>query len=130
MDNPAVELRKEHVGKYPAFPPDGWQIMQPYGDGYALRESSGLRLLIDAEFKADGRAWLHVSVSRAKWLPTWDDLKRVKREFIGDNHVAVMVFPESSDYVNIHAFCHHLWHCIDGETICNFTGEIAGVKTI
>lgn len=128
--NPAVELRPQMAEKYPAFPPKDWEIMQPWGDGYALRERGGLRVLIDVSFKADDRAWLHVSVSRAKYPPSWDDLKRVKRDFIGDQNVAVMVFPAAEDFVNIHPNCHHLWHCVDGETICNFTGEIAGVKSI
>lgn len=129
-DNPARELRPESARPYPAFPPKGWEIVQPWGDGYALREPGGLRLLIDAEIKADGMAWLHVSVSRKNYPPSWDDLKRVKRDFIGPDYAAIMVFPPDEDFVNIHPHCHHLWHCIDNNPVPNFTGEIDGVKTI
>jgi hypothetical protein len=128
--NPAVEMFRSKQGQYPEFPPSGWEIIQPWGDGYALRERGGLRLLIDCSFKADGKAWLHVSISRKTYLPSWDDMKRVKREFIGDGNVAVMVFPAAADYVNIHPNCHHLWHCVEGETICNFTADLGGVKSI
>jgi hypothetical protein len=128
--NPAVEFYPELITRYPDFPPRGWELTGKWGDGYALREPGGLRLLIDASCKSDGKLWLHVSVSRKKYPPSWDDLKRVKKEFIGDNHVAVIVFPEASDFVNIHPYCHHLWHCIEAETVPNFTGEIAGIKSI
>ena len=60
--------------------------------------------------KYNGVEWLHVSFSRRSRMPTYDDLQLVKREFIGNNKKAVMVFPEEKNYVNIHPNCLHLWY--------------------
>lgn len=77
---------------YPAFPPDGWRVIQPWGDGWALAGPSGLRVVIDAELKNDDQAWLHVSVSRKGWVPSWEDLKLVKNTFIGEERDAMSVY--------------------------------------
>lgn len=117
-------------GAYPDFPPKDWEIIRTWGDGYCLREPGGLRVIVDLATKLDGHLWLHLSASRKKYLPSWGDLKRVKQDFIGSKRAAIMVFPMLDDFVNIHPNCHHLWHCVDGETCPNFTGDIDGVKSI
>jgi hypothetical protein len=53
--------------------------------------------------------WLHVSVSRRDRLPNWEEVARVKKVFIGEERAAVHVIPKSSDHVNLHEFCLHLW---------------------
>ena len=63
----------------------------------------------------DGRWWLHVSVSRAKYTPSYEDLADVKRLFVGDAHQAVQVFPRRERHVNLHPFCLHLWACLEPE---------------
>lgn len=61
----------------------------------------------------DGQEWLHVSFSRERKMPTYDDLQLVKREFFGNDKKAIMVFPEQEYYVNIHPNCLHLWYSAD-----------------
>ena len=56
-----------------------------------------------------GEHFLHVSVSRRSRLPSWDDLKLVKKSFIGEDREAVHVLPKASDYINLHPYCLHLW---------------------
>lgn len=126
MRHPAEYAHGPNI--YPAFPPDGWAILQEWGDGYALRHRSGVRVIIDVRFVNDA-PWLHVSYSRSSRLPSWEDTRLVKEDFIGDN-VAISVLPKGNDYVNIHQFCFHLWHSVAGETCPNFTAEVAGVKSI
>ncbi len=57
----------------------------------------------------DGTIFMHVSIARPDRLPTWEELKKVKDEFIGENMAAYHVLPAKKDYVNIHNFCLHLW---------------------
>ena len=71
---------------------------------------NGLLVLASAGIMRDGREWLHVSFSRKSRLPSYDDLQLVKREFIGNDKKAIMVFPEQENYVNIHPNCLHLWY--------------------
>lgn len=115
-----------------AFPPAGWSILKTWGLGYALQDRTGLRLLIDCEQKEDDRFWVHISVSRAARLPTHGEMCAIKTAFLGDRY-AYAVYPPTSEYVNIHAFCLHLWALIDngkGQALPEFSGVIAGVKTI
>lgn len=115
-----------------SFPPEGWEIIQEWGLGYALRHRNGLRVLVDCGLKDDDKFWLHVSFSRAKSMPTHEDSCFVKQAFIGDRY-AYAVFPPKSQYVNIHQFCLHLWALVDdsdGRALPEFSGEYMGVKTI
>lgn len=80
----------------------------------------GLRLFISLELHEKEEKWLHVSVSRRDRNPSWEDLKEVKDAFIGPDKVAVQVLPRAKDYINIHEFCFHLWHCLDRDVVPNF----------
>lgn len=115
------------------FPPTGWELLQEWGgNGYALRHRNGLRAIIDCSRKDDDRYWVHVSVSRAKWNPTHEDMCLVKRAFIGDRY-AYAVHPPQSEYVNIHSHCLHLWALVDanlGRVLPEFSGDLGGVKSI
>lgn len=95
--------------------PEGWEIVQQWGDGYALRQKiGGLRVIVDCEEKSDGHEWLHVSYSRKNWTPTHEDTMLVRRDFIGEHRYAYAVFPPKDKYVNLHKFCLHLWARWDG----------------
>jgi hypothetical protein len=104
------------MSEHPAWfrVPDGWEIIQPWGDGYALRQKQGgLRVIVDCEEKSDGFPWLHVSVSRRSWTPTHEDMAIVKLAFIGAEKYAYAVWPPTDKYVNIHPHCLHLWARLD-----------------
>lgn len=94
-----------------SFPPRDWEILQQWGDGWALR-CRGLRAIIDVEVKGDGRWWAHLSVSRKDWPPSHADMATTKLAFFGERY-AYAVFPPADRYVNIHPNCLHLWALID-----------------
>lgn len=58
--------------------------------------------------------WFHISVSRRSRLPTWEDLAKVKRDFLGPEVEAYQVLAKESQHVNVHAYCLHLWAPLDG----------------
>ncbi len=98
-----------------------------------LADMTGLRAIVDCEQKDDDRWWLHVSVSRAKTIPTHLDMARVKMAFIGEERYAYSVWPPRENYVNIHANCLHLWACIgddDGRILPEFSADLGGVRSI
>jgi hypothetical protein len=63
--------------------------------------------------EADGRRWLHVSVSKSpsKKMPTYEDLQEARKWFVGEGRECYMVFPPKDRYVNINPVL-HLWCCL------------------
>ena len=71
---------------------------------------NGLQIIVTAAEYDDGREWLHVSASRKSRIPTYDEMTRIKRDFIGEDKKAVLVLPEKKNHVNIHENCLHLFY--------------------
>jgi hypothetical protein len=59
-------------------------------------------------------------------LPDFDDLMIVKELFIGTEAKAIMVFPARSKHVNIHPHCLHLFSCMTGDPLPEFSSELEG----
>jgi hypothetical protein len=64
-------------------------------------------------------------VSRAKYIPSYQDLADVKRVFVGDALQAVQLFARAERHVNLHPFCLHLWACLEpaGDGLPDFGKE-------
>lgn len=71
---------------------------------------NGLQIIASAAVMDDGHEWLHVSVSRKSRLPSYEEMTRIKRDFIGDDKKAISVLPEKKYHVNIHEYCLHLFY--------------------
>lgn len=108
--------------------PIGWiKRAQPYVP-YRFLElahdiSDRLMVIVTGGAYADGKRWVHVSFSRPARVPSYEDMCWVKRSFIGDERMAVQVFPRASEHVNIAKYCLHLWHCVDGDPTPDFRIE-------
>jgi hypothetical protein len=67
---------------------------------------------------SDGMGWEHVSVTVAKTgqdasrCPTWEEMCHLKEVFWGGGECVVQYHPQSSEYVNNHPYCLHLWRPI------------------
>jgi len=53
--------------------------------------------------------WDHVSVSRTNRCPNWAEMSHIKSLFFGDDEAVMQLHVPSSDHVNDHPFCLHLW---------------------
>ena len=73
---------------------------------HALTEMTVLRSLSKME---NGEQWIHVSVALPKRLPSWDELSKIKNEFLGRGASAIQVLASDDTHVNIHYFCLHCW---------------------
>ena len=73
---------------------------------------TGLRVIIGDE-RIGATWWRHISVSRVDGIPIYEDLKKVKEQFIGDHRSAYQVMPKITEHINLHPNCLHLWATID-----------------
>lgn len=101
--------------------PPQWTLVQRGADGASYRRVDRLAVITSACIERDGRRWLHVSCSRAKRIPSYEDLAHVKRVFIGEDRFAVQVFAPKTQHVNLHPNVLHLWCCLDGHPLPDFT---------
>lgn len=90
----------------PRVLPAGW-IRHPNFPGPVFdcvsmtSELRGVRVLFSAGIEEDGRKWIHVSLSRADRIPSWEDVVAVKRIFIGDARFAYQVIPPQDEHYDI-----------------------------
>ena len=82
--------------------------------------NSRLMVIASGMTEADGKRWVHISYSRPTRMPSYDDLCLVKDRFIGADRRAISVHPPRSEHVSLHAWCLHLWHCIDDDGLPDF----------
>ena len=93
--------------------PAGWRmIARNPGGGAFVRNST--QVLFSVARYDDGNIWIHASAccrtgTGGFRLPDWEELKRVKNDFIGRDRWAYQVFPDESHYVNHNAYVLHLF---------------------
>lgn len=84
-------------------------------------EDGAFEFIIDGlEFfciASTGFGWEHVSVSLKgrKRCPTWEQMCKVKAMFWPEDACVVQYHPQSSEYVNVHPYCLHLWRPLQAE---------------
>lgn len=105
----------------PRVLPASWHQVDSVEDGVKYRTDQGLSIIVSGQREQDGRRWLHVSLARPNQLPIWQEVTHVKDVVIGRQKHAIQVLPPESQYVNIHPYCLHLWSCVDGNPIPDFT---------
>lgn len=109
-----------------------WILLTERKDGAAFRthntEEKSLRCIATLA-DIDGLRWLHVSVSQKSKIPSWDDLRYIKEQVIGDRK-AFIVLPKFERYVNIHPYCLHLWVPIDHDPLPDFEVMLGGQPSI
>lgn len=99
--------------------PSSWTVagLTPCG-GYFRRGS--IQVGISVLRYGDRRVWLHVSACgirghKPSFLPEWEDLKRVKNDFIGEDKWAYQVFPSAKHYVNQNPYVLHMFALFENE---------------
>lgn len=103
-----------------------YHLLAPDADDYIRKYVLNGLYVIASVGLYDDREWLHISFSRKSRIPSYEDIQRVRRDFIGEDKKCFMVFPKKEHYVNIHPYCLHLWYCEDA-AIPDFEVEIPGI---
>lgn len=103
--------------------PRTYRVIQeaPRGEAFAVRRNDGLQVICSVGVEVDAKVWIHVSFSRPDRIPDYQDIADVKKDFIGEDRKAIQVFPQKSEHVNYHPYCLHLWCCLDGDGLPDFT---------
>lgn len=106
-------------GVLPSRLPEGWKARgQCQVTGcHRYRHRDGLTVAVTTSEESDGDAWLHASFSRRHRVPDWNDVTRVKHVFIGDHRKAVSILPATTEHVNLHPRCLHLWSNLDRDPL-------------
>lgn len=101
----------------PTVLPASWVMQQSADDGAKyINYSMNLAAILSCRYEADGRAWLHLSVSHRLRIPTWGEFRHVKELFLGDRE-AYTVLPPKARYVNIHPHVLHAFALLSGEAL-------------
>ena len=109
----------------PRVLPASWREIERDQDGGAKyrNAAASLACILTCNVELDGRAWLHLSVSHAKRIPTWGEMRVCKEQFLGDRE-AYSVMPPRARYVNLHNNVLHLFALLDEtqSALPDFTG--------
>lgn len=115
-----AERRKAH------YPP-GWELFRVAQDGGMwVNRKEQTSVIVSVAVESDGRLWAHASIARKGRMPSYEDLQYLRRYWL-NNRKAIQVFPESEFYVNLHPHCLHLFACLDGDPLPEFSARIEGV---
>jgi hypothetical protein len=112
--------------------PPSWRLIELTVSGGAFHRG-GIQVLFTVQRYGDGRIWVHTSACGRRgenswFLPDWEDMKRVKHDFIGPDRWAYQVFPAEKDYVNKHPYVLHLYALLEGEpALPDFTWGLGGI---
>lgn len=93
--------------------PPSWALIEGT-EGGAYYRRGNIQVGFTVGKYQDGNLWLHVSLCGRRgadrfYLPDWEDIKRVKNDFIGRNEWAYQVFPDERQYVNDNPYVLHLF---------------------
>lgn len=103
----------------PKVLPGYWCLAHVTHDGASYRRRGGQTCIVSAAVH-DGKRWVHMSLCGRGRVPSWRELVEAKELFLGDVY-AVQVLPPSELYINIHPHVLHLFHCLDGHPLPDFT---------
>jgi hypothetical protein len=110
-----------HLGRL--ILPATWTLdtMSLDGARFVVRGPRTVSIIVSGAVELDGKRWLHASIAAPNRLPDYEELVAMKETVFGSEAYAVQVFPPRSKHVNQHPFCLHLFGCIDGHPLPDFT---------
>jgi hypothetical protein len=126
--NPTLAQLRAVRERYPVDPaqvramlmriPPSWTKIEDSLDGACFVRGT-VQVIVSLGLYDDGQLWIHASLcgrtGQNKFcLPSWEELKRVKHDFIGDERWAYQVLPPPTDYINQNPSVLHLFARFEG----------------
>jgi hypothetical protein len=120
---PTFEQLRDVHNRYPVDPaqvraflsriPPAWTLIERTESGAAFVRGT-VQAFATLDLYDDHNLWIHVSACgrtgvKQFHLPSWEELKRVKHDFIGEDKWAYQVLPPATEYVNKHPCVLHLF---------------------
>ncbi len=114
----ALEIYRR-LGKTNWKPPVSW------GDGFIYKNRSIGQIIVSPVegFEELDEDWIHASISRVSFMPSYEDMKLMHQAVFGDGF-AYQVFAPPSQHVNYHEYALHLWGRTDGKSAIPNFGEL------
>jgi hypothetical protein len=106
---------------FPKVLPWGWETLPFLTDSCAWRHTEGLVVIGSVSIELDKNVWAHLSASRQRCLPSWEDMVEIKNIFLGPERKAINVIPPRKEHVNINPNVHHLFACLTSDPLPDFT---------
>ena len=97
--------------------PFDWIITSIRDNSASYRHLLSMLVVSESIHEQDGQRWLHVTISHSARVPTWQEIRRVKSIWIGDNRTAYHVLPRRVRLVEDadDAYTLHLWTPLDDD---------------
>lgn len=104
-----------------ALPP-GWRYLTRNEFGFfCYNGPRELKVGVSEAKERDGCRWRHVSASKPKRVPNYEEMCLVKNIFVGEEVEAYQVGAPKSRHVSIHPNCLHWWAPMDGPVLPDFS---------
>ena len=112
----SMEVLKSHL-----FP--NWDRLQIKDDGVAFRHliDDNMTCIVSDGIEEDDQQWRHISISHRNRMPDYDELKRAKELFAGNDCIGYLIFPEKFKHINIDPHCLHIFCPIEHKPLPDFT---------
>lgn len=102
--------------------PAGWHVKLGTSEVCYVRNPARELIVGYSEaIEKDGRRWRHVSASKPKRVPNYEEMCLVKNIFVGEEVEAYQVGAPKSRHVNIHKTCLHWFAPMDGPALPDFS---------
>jgi hypothetical protein len=107
-----------------------WSLRACLIDGWLMRTDTRMTIYASGAVKSDGRRWLHLSMSYADRLPSYSEMTATMRAIMGNDAVAIhfLALESQSEWINVHEFCLHWWHCVDGSPLPDFSRGVGAYE--
>lgn len=95
-------------------------IMRTIDGNHYVREDR-LSVIMSGAREQDGKRWLHLSLARPNRMPSWEEFRDAGRLFLPEECWAYQVVPPRARYINKHPYCLHMFACVEGPQLPDFT---------
>lgn len=118
---PEKEAESVATWEPPVVLPPKWRLIMRGGDGAKYHYGADMTVIVSVATELDGRGWLHMSMSHRRRLPSWEELVLARNVLLGEDRTVYQVLPPKKEHVNICDRVLHVWCCLDGPVLPDFT---------
>ncbi len=123
----AFEREPNRGNIWPTVLPPHWSMVELLRNGRRWATIKGMRIIASVGYELDNKWWVHISCSYTNRAPSWEELVEVRDVVLGKGTWALQFMAPEREHVNIHPHVHHIWHCLDGNPLPDFTAGTGSI---